>query len=713
MRAIDETRLPSDAPFALAGEIGSAAVATELDDALERFASVAVSALDAVQAIVFVTSFENPNRIEPAAVAPAADSVTLSAAHLSAIDTVAEPAWQRILAAAMPLVVVRTAGSSELPATWLQHSFESAAVAPLHAFGKPQGLLVVGFAQRRALSAEEIRALKAIADAAAARVHVARLSERAASGSSIQAALAANRASLLGEGGLSELLDAIADAIFSLLPDTSFSINLLSADRRSFRVVAFRGSPPSAQEIALDALPPAGVRAVERLWRGGSNVPIVAEDVQRLGPWDDVIPPDIGPGLLAPLRAGGELLGFLAMGRRERPFDEEETRIACAFAEHAALAASQARMRDALKGRLRASEALTRLSDVVLKSTSLKAALTSLNRGAAANLGVRCVRARFSDPRVSKLLGLPPPSEADQAILRAWRGERPKEPLTRTSGVESLPEPIAVGSMIALPIPVGRGVAGILWLHSDRELDHTTLEFANAVAAGLGDVAYKARLRRTADRRAQELAVAVERERIAQDLHENVGEIFFALCLRLQDLLAEIQDPEVARRLAQVRAMAARGLADMRSAVFALSSLNVRSRGFVPSLRALARHFKRDTGVRAEVRVEGKIAGLSEDTESALFRVAHEALLNVDRHARATGVIITIAERTEAVELLIRDDGVGLDQRQTADWRSAAHFGMRNMARSVEAVGGRFRVTNARPRGLAIRAIVPALGRGR
>jgi len=84
-------------------------------------------------------------------------------------------------------------------------------------------------------------------------------------------------------------------------------------------------------------------------------------------------------------------------------------------------------------------------------------------------------------------------------------------------------------------------------------------------------------------------------------------------------------------------------------------------------------------------------------------------LVNVDRHARASGVVVTLTQLGESVRLAIRDDGVGLDQRQAADWRSAAHFGMRTMARAVEEVGGRFQVSTLAPRGLLAEAVVPMI----
>jgi signal transduction histidine kinase len=144
--------------------------------------------------------------------------------------------------------------------------------------------------------------------------------------------------------------------------------------------------------------------------------------------------------------------------------------------------------------------------------------------------------------------------------------------------------------------------------------------------------------------------------------------------------------------------------------VYALSFLHVRDRGFIPSLRALVRQFRLATGVAVQLRVAGPLPGLPREVEDALYRMSHEALVNIERHARATGVVLTLSADGNSVELSIRDDGVGLSQRQVRDWRSSTHFGMRSMARSIEEVGGRFVVSQGRPRGLLIRAGIPCEG---
>jgi two-component system sensor histidine kinase UhpB len=229
------------------------------------------------------------------------------------------------------------------------------------------------------------------------------------------------------------------------------------------------------------------------------------------------------------------------------------------------------------------------------------------------------------------------------------------------------------------------------------------------MAAAIGEVAYKTRLRRKAERSAQELAVAVDRERIARDLHDTVGQTLYGMGLKLQDLIAEsASQEEVTEALQDLRRLASQGVTDVRSAVYALSFAHVRERGLVPSIEILVREFMKATGVYAHLRVQDELPALNDEAQSVLYRVAHEALVNVERHARATGVIVSVTVHKGEVELSIRDDGVALGQREARDWRTSVHLGVRMMAKSVEEIGGRFHAEPTQPRGFHIVARVPA-----
>jgi len=99
---------------------------------------------------------------------------------------------------------------------------------------------------------------------------------------------------------------------------------------------------------------------------------------------------------------------------------------------------------------------------------------------------------------------------------------------------------------------------------------------------------------------------------------------------------------------------------------------------------------------------------LAPQLETALYRIAREALLNVDTHARARRVDVTLFARDDEIVLSIRDDGRGFDGSAYA--RNADGYpGLRSMDDLAQSLGGTLRVTSGRGAGTEGRAVMPRL----
>ena len=97
--------------------------------------------------------------------------------------------------------------------------------------------------------------------------------------------------------------------------------------------------------------------------------------------------------------------------------------------------------------------------------------------------------------------------------------------------------------------------------------------------------------------------------------------------------------------------------------------------------------FRARTGLRCHVRADKEATALDAEQQTVLFRIFQEALTNVVRHAQASAVHVTLAERRGEFELRIRDNGRGVTDAQVADPRAIGLLGMRERAALI---GGRF-----------------------
>ncbi len=198
-----------------------------------------------------------------------------------------------------------------------------------------------------------------------------------------------------------------------------------------------------------------------------------------------------------------------------------------------------------------------------------------------------------------------------------------------------------------------------------------------------------------------------ERRHLARELHDEIGQVLAAINFQLHAAkglagAAALARLEECARLVQQAGEQVRGLAlELRPAMLDVLGLEA-------ALHWLAERHQQRTG--CEVRVEGHLPGepLPPDLAIACFRAAQEALTNVVRHAQARHVWIKMGEAEGALELAIRDDGVGFDvgaaQRRAAELGS---LGLLGMAERVQLLGGRLHVESQPGRGTRIRASFP------
>ena len=135
--------------------------------------------------------------------------------------------------------------------------------------------------------------------------------------------------------------------------------------------------------------------------------------------------------------------------------------------------------------------------------------------------------------------------------------------------------------------------------------------------------------------------------------------------------------------------------------------------GLPTALAQLAREITAASGsagtpLHSDVHVHGEVTPLPESHNTALFRIAQEALTNVIRHARAARIDMTLTYATDHVRLDIQDDGCGFDYADVQRDPDRG-IGLRNMRERVAPLGGRMTLHTGL-RGTALSASLPTAG---
>ncbi|MDQ6671359.1 MAG: histidine kinase [Chloroflexota bacterium] len=201
-----------------------------------------------------------------------------------------------------------------------------------------------------------------------------------------------------------------------------------------------------------------------------------------------------------------------------------------------------------------------------------------------------------------------------------------------------------------------------------------------------------------------------ERKRIARELHDRVEQTFFSIELRVSALVANPRALLVGSMrdaLAEIQSSANQGAEDLRAAIFALTRAEVHDLGLVRALWQLVREFQERTGIEADLIESGAERRAPPEIAEVLHAVAREGLANVEQHAQATAVVVSLRFELDAATLTVQDDGVGapaLVLSMLAD--SATRFGLSGLSEQVVRVGGTFTAGPADDGGFIVRARV-------
>ena len=131
--------------------------------------------------------------------------------------------------------------------------------------------------------------------------------------------------------------------------------------------------------------------------------------------------------------------------------------------------------------------------------------------------------------------------------------------------------------------------------------------------------------------------------------------------------------------------------------------------GLAASLEELVIEVKR-RGVHVQLQVEGSELEPSPDVALCLYRVAQEALTNVERHSGARNVTVRLNYSSTATAVVVEDDGVGFKSSDKERPDKAPHLGLLGMRERLEMVGGTLGIASATGSGTTITATVPKQG---
>ena len=201
-----------------------------------------------------------------------------------------------------------------------------------------------------------------------------------------------------------------------------------------------------------------------------------------------------------------------------------------------------------------------------------------------------------------------------------------------------------------------------------------------------------------------------ERQRISRELHDETIQTLALLVRRLDSLKNTTGPlpPSAIEELHEARGMAEEVVRGLRDFARRLRPPILDDLGLVASIRRLLLDFTERTGVEGQLKLVGEGRRLPQDAEASMYRIAQEALWNVERHSRATEVVVTMTFKEYEAILDIRDNGIGFNVLPLrAGFPATDQLGLLGMQERAELLGGKLEIQSSLGKGTTVTASIP------
>jgi signal transduction histidine kinase len=209
-----------------------------------------------------------------------------------------------------------------------------------------------------------------------------------------------------------------------------------------------------------------------------------------------------------------------------------------------------------------------------------------------------------------------------------------------------------------------------------------------------------------------EMAVTEERNRLAREIHDTLVQSFAGIVLHTEALGISLgmNNSHGQRALLTIQKLARSGLDEARRSVQALRPMALEGCTLAEALMQAAERFSSEAQLVCDFKQRGRALPLPAAVQNEMFRIAQEAMTNVQKHAWAKSVWITLEFKARQVILKIQDDGIGIATANAPVNRCG--YGLTTMRERAQRLGGRLEIGSPAGGGSTILVRVPLADNG-
>lgn len=199
-----------------------------------------------------------------------------------------------------------------------------------------------------------------------------------------------------------------------------------------------------------------------------------------------------------------------------------------------------------------------------------------------------------------------------------------------------------------------------------------------------------------------------ERERIAGELHDQVGQSLLLAKMKLDELAGNIASLPLSSSAEAVAALLQNSIHEIRSLTFRMRPPLLDTAGLETSLKWLCSSISDDYKLSVDFTVEGAITPLSSELRYSVYQVVRELLLNVAKHAETDRACLMVKFAADSLKINVTDNGVGFkpEAAQPKQHRSGG-YGLYNVQQRIERLDGTLAIESTPGKGTVVILMVP------
>ena len=184
-----------------------------------------------------------------------------------------------------------------------------------------------------------------------------------------------------------------------------------------------------------------------------------------------------------------------------------------------------------------------------------------------------------------------------------------------------------------------------------------------------------------------------ERRRIATELHDHIGQTLAYCKIKIGEMLNSPPSIDIKGSLDEIRTMIDTAIQYSRSLTFDLSNPMLYELGFEAAVEWLGEKLQKEHGLMVDFKNDRQQKPLDDKTRVILLQAVRELLTNIIKHARARNVTVSIKRNNTAIQIDIKDDGIGFDVSKTdAHLNKTYSFGIFSIRERLQSIKGKLTI---------------------